>query len=164
MKNKILFLVIAVVACIGTGCKKTRPLISLRAQNARLVGEWKLDEIYSAGAGVSSINGRQTSAGSTTEFYKPTVLKLNIDQTASLDGYMLRKDVDTVSHHSVSGKWAMEGTDITLTWDGDNVYDPEIQKYELKYVSNKEMKISYQRVNSSGGMTSDFTFTYTFKK
>ncbi len=135
----------------------------MTSQSKRLVGEWKLEQISSSGTGV---NG-QASAGSTTEFYKPTVLKLNIDQTASLDGYMLGKDVDTVSHQQVSGSWAVSGDDITLSWDGDNVYAPEIQVYVLTFLSQKELKISRQRVNIGGGISglvSDFTFVYKFKK
>lgn len=129
-----------------------------------LVGDWSLDKISSSGTGVSGTAGTPTSAGATTEFYKPTILKLNIDQTASLNGYFLRKDVDTASHQLATGSWRISDEKLTLIWDGNNMYNPEIQEYDLKTLSKKELDISYQRVNSSGGMTSDFTFIYYFKK
>jgi hypothetical protein len=160
--NKIITL-LTIIAVIATGCKKTKPAISFTDQNKKLVGEWKLDKIASSGTGV---NG-QSSGGSTTDFYKPTVLKLNINQTASLEGYLLRKDVDTVTYRHVSGNWVASGSELTLTWDGDDVYAPEIQKYDLDYLSKKEMRISFLQSNAGGsgtGLYSNFTFVYTFTK
>ena len=161
--NRIIILLVS-FASLCVGCKKSKPRISLRDQNTLLVGEWSLDKISSSGTGVSGTPGTPTSAGATTEFYKPTTLKLNVDQTASLNGYYLRRDVDTTSHELVTGSWRISDETLTLIWDGNDVYNPEIQEYDLKTLSKKELDISYQRVNSSGGMTSDFTFVYYFKK
>lgn len=161
MKN--IYIISFVIFCFLTGCNKYKPVISFTDEHKRLIGEWKLNEITSSGTGV---NG-QSSSGSTKAFYQPTILKLDINQTASLDGYMITKDLDSVMNQSISGIWILDGKKFTLKWDGDNVYNPEIQEYEIKYLTKKELQISFHRVNYGGGISglvSDFTTVYKFKK
>jgi hypothetical protein len=155
--KKLLLLLVA-IGSLTTGCKKNQPFISFTNQNYRIIGSWNLDEVFSE----DNVNGGRGSSGS---FYKPTVLTLNQDHSATLVGNLFRANLsDTLYKHNISGSWDISGDQVTLNWDGNTVYNPEHQKYTVSFNSTKVLDLSYKTVNSGGGITADFTFTYHFIK
>ena len=160
--NKILPVLLLIIAFL-MGCKKDKPLISFSDINYRIVGDWKLDRISTSANNYNGLYNGQ--GGSTDKFYKPTVLKLYKDRTASLSGNILSIDAkDTLYPRNLIGSWEVNDDKLTLHWDGDSNYNPEHTVYDISFCSKKELGITRQVVNSGGGITADYNHNFKFVK